>query len=236
MSQIRINKYLSQKGISSRRKAEELIKNGNVLVNGKPAIIGQKINDNDIVKVNEIELNQKIVELKYYLLNKPKKTICSLNDNFNRKTVIDLIDDSDYLFPIGRLDYDTTGVLLITNDGELANKLMHPSYEVERVYRARLNEPLTKKEFSFLNSNNVVLNGKISKQVIDQVDTKSYLISINEGSYHHIKKLFELVEKKVLDLKRVMFANLTCEKLMVGEYRKLTNHEIKQLKQLVSKK
>lgn len=229
---IRINKFLSKNGICSRRQAEVMILNNKVFVNNKVAYLGQKIFSNDIVRVDN-EIINKNIELKYYLLNKPKKTICSLKDNFGRTIVTDLIDDSDYLFPVGRLDYDTTGVLLITNDGDLANKLMHPSNRIRRVYRARLNEALTKEELLFLNSNSVIVNNKKSKQIVEQVNKKSYIVSINQGSYHHIKELFILVNKKVIDLKRIEFANLTCEKMMIGEYRKLKSHEIKQLKQLL---
>lgn len=229
---IRINKFLSQCGFSSRRQAEELIKNKKVIINNKIAILGQKIYEKDIVLVNQkqIEIKQ---EKKYYLINKPKKTLCTLKDNFNRQIIIDLIDDDDYLFPVGRLDYNTTGVLLITNDGELAHKLTHPSYNIKRVYRARLDQSLSKKELFFLNSNKVTINGKNSKQIIEQIDKKSYLVTLWEGSYHHVKKIFEQVNKKVYDLKRIEFAGLTCEKMPVGSYRSLKIHEIKLLKKIV---
>ena len=229
---IRINKFLSQCGFSSRRQAEELIKNKKVIINNKIAILGQKIYEKDIVLVNQkqIEIKQ---EKKYYLINKPKKTLCTLKDNFNRQIIIDLIDDDDYLFPVGRLDYNTTGVLLITNDGELAHKLTHPSYNIKRVYRARLDQSLSKKELFFLNSNKVTINGKNSKQIIEQIDKKSYLVTLWEGSYHHVKKIFEQLNKKVYDLKRIEFAGLTCEKMPVGSYRSLKIHEIKLLKKIV---
>ena len=229
---IRINKFLSQCGFSSRRQAEELIKNKKVIINNKIAILGQKIYEKDIVLVNQkqIEIKQ---EKKYYLINKPKKTLCTLKDNFNRQIIIDLIDDDDYLFPVGRLDYNTTGVSLITNDGELAHTLTHPSYNIKRVYRARLDQSLSKKELFFLNSNKVTINGKNSKQIIEQIDKKSYLVTLWEGSYHHVKKIFEEVNKKVYDLKRIEFAGLTCEKMPVGSYRSLKIHEIKLLKKIV---
>lgn len=232
MELIRINKLISQSGIASRREAEELIKKGKVLVNGKKAQLGQRVSWQDKIIINNQKVEKK-QELKYYLLNKPKKTICTLKDNFNRTRVVDLIEDDSYLFPVGRLDYDTTGVLLITNDGDLSNKLTHPSSEIEREYRARLNKKLSFEELNFLNKNSVIINGKISKQTVAQVGPKSYLVTIKEGSYHHVKKIFECVEKEVLDLKRISFASLTCEKMMIGEYRKLKSFEIKYLKSLV---
>ncbi|MBR3571372.1 MAG: rRNA pseudouridine synthase [Mycoplasmataceae bacterium] len=229
---IRINKFLSQCGFSSRRQAEELIKNKKVIINNKFAILGQKIYEKDVVLVNQKQIEIKH-EKKYYLINKPKKTLCTLKDNFNRQIITDLIDDNDYLFPVGRLDYNTTGVLLITNDGELAHKLTHPSFNIKRVYRARLDQSLSKKEILFLNSDKVIVNEKKSKQIIEQIDKKSYLVTLWEGSYHHVKKIFEQVNKKVYDLKRVEFAGLNCEKMPVGSYRSLKIHEIKLLKKLV---
>lgn len=230
---IRINKYLSQCGIASRRVAEELIFNKKVKVNGEFAILGQKIFETDTVLVNNkpVIFNENKI---YYLLNKPKKTICTLKDNFGREKVTDLINDDNYLFPIGRLDYNTTGVLIITNDGELANKLIHPSSEIKRIYRARLDKTLTHKELLFLNSPNVEVNGKPSLQVVEQVDTKSYLITLHQGSYHHIKELFKIVNRNVIDLKRIEFAGLTCEGMVVGSYRKLKPFEIKMLKKMVN--
>lgn len=232
MELIRINKLLSQAGISSRREAEELIKKGKIIVNGEKAILGQKVSWKDNIFVNGTKIEKK-QELKYYLLNKPKNTICTLKDNFNRTRVVDLIDDKSYLFPVGRLDYDTTGVLLITNDGELSNKLTHPSFGIIREYRARLDEKLDLEQLKFLNGDNVIVNNKKSKQFVNQVGPKSYLIVLKEGSYHHVKKIFEVVGKRVLDLKRISFASLTCEKMMIGEYRKLKPFEINILKSLV---
>ena len=233
MNEIRINKFLSQQGIVSRREAEKLILEGKILINDQVAKLGQKINSNDVIKINNQIIFHNPIEYKYYLLNKPKKTICSLKDNFQRQTVIDLIDDPDYLYPVGRLDYDTTGVLLITNDGEMANKLMHPSYQIIRIYRARLDSSLNFADLKFLNSHRVMVDNKQSIQKVEQVDKKTYLVTINQGHYHHIKKLFALVNKIVLDLKRVQFGFLTCEKMMVGEYRQLKSNEIKKLKALV---
>lgn len=235
---IRINKLLSQLGIASRRKTEKMILDKEIFVNNKIATLGQKINLNDKVKIKGkiIDTNLDNIKKKYYLLNKPKQTVCTLKDNFNRTIVTKLINDNDYLFPVGRLDYNTTGILLITNDGELSNKLIHPSSKIKRVYRTRLDSSLNLNELKFLNGNSVFINSKISLQCVKQVEKQSYLITISQGSYHHIKKIFELVNKKVIDLKRIEFASLTCEKLMVGQYRKLKINEIKKLKLLVNVK
>ncbi|MGL5732573.1 MAG: pseudouridine synthase [Metamycoplasmataceae bacterium] len=232
MEEIRIQKLISQAGVASRREAEELIKKGKVLINGKPVVLGQKAKESDEIIVNGKTL-PKIKEHKYYLINKPKKTVCTLKDNFNRTIITDLIDEEDYIYPVGRLDYNTTGVLILTNNGELANKLTHPSFEVIRKYRARLDDKLTKNELVYLNGDNIYVNGKLSKQSVELIESRTYLVTLREGSYHHIKKLFELVEREVVDLKRVEFAGLTVEKMMVGEYRRLKPLEVRALKKLV---
>ncbi len=232
MEEIRIQKIISQAGVASRREAEELIKKQKVSINGIIASLGQKAKSSDKIVVNGKEIPQQ-QDHKYYIINKPKKTICTLKDNFNRTIITDLIDEETYIYPIGRLDYNTTGVLLLTNNGELANRLAHPSFEVVRRYRARLDFKLDKNELIYLNGDNVIVNGKVSKQIIELIESKTYLITLREGSYHHIKKIFELVEREVIDLKRIEFAGLTVEKMMVGEYRKLKSTEVKSLKKLV---
>ncbi|MGL4251998.1 MAG: pseudouridine synthase [Metamycoplasmataceae bacterium] len=232
MKETRVQKLISHAGVASRREAEELIKKGQVLINGEPAVLGQKAKENDEIIVNGKVLPQ-IKEHKYYIINKPKKTVCTLKDNFNRTIITDLIDEEDYIYPVGRLDYNTTGALLLMNNGELANKLIHPSFEIVRKYRARLDNTLTKKELLYLNGDNIYVNGKLSKQNVELIESRTYLVTLKEGSYHHIKKLFELVEREVVDLKRVEFAGLTVEKLMVGEYRKLKALEVRALKKLV---
>ncbi|MGL5438188.1 MAG: pseudouridine synthase [Metamycoplasmataceae bacterium] len=235
INDIRVQKYISQAGIASRREAEKLIIEKKVKINGKIAELGDKVDKNDKVFVNGI-LIKEIPDLRYYLLNKPKKTICTLKDNLGRTLVTSLINDNNYLFPVGRLDFNTTGVLIITNDGDLAAKLTHPSYEIPRVYRARLNEKLTLNEIKFLNSDKVIVNEKKSKQEVLIIENRSYQVTLHEGSYHHVKKIFETVGKKVIDLKRVSFGGITCEKLMVGEYRNLKPFELKKLKMLVENK
>ncbi|UUD36613.1 rRNA pseudouridine synthase [Mycoplasmopsis citelli] len=226
----RIQKLLSQAGIASRREAESFIKAGRVTINGKVAQLGDKATFKDEILVDKKPIAPE--EHVYFVLNKPPKTVCTLKDNFNRTIVTDLIDTPYKIFPVGRLDYDTTGVLLLTNDGDLSNKLTHPSFEILRVYRARLNEPLSKEEFKRLNRP-LMINKTLSKQQIIQADTKSYFVILHVGTYHHVKKIFESVNKLVINLKRVEYAGITVEKLPVGHYRKLTLKEIKNLKNLV---
>lgn len=226
---IRINKYLSEIGFCSRRNAEELINQKKVTVNGELAHLGQKINEKDIVLVNGKTI-KKNYEKKYYLLNKPKNTICSLKDNFKRKTIFELIQDKDYLFSVGRLDYDTTGVIIITNDGELTNKLTHPSYQIERIYHVTIDHQLSKDDLLFLNNNKLLINNKSSKQKVEHIKNNEYLVHLWEGSYHHVKKIFEHLDKNVIALDRVSFAGIKYDNLKQGSYRLLTKKEVENLK------
>lgn len=225
----RLQKLLSQAGIASRREAENIIKAGRVKVNEKVAQLGDKASFKDRILVDNKPIARE--EKVYFVLNKPKNTICTLKDNFDRTLVTDLIDTPYKIFPVGRLDYDTTGVLLLTNDGDLSNKLTHPRYEIIRRYRVRLNTPLSDKELKLINQP-VPVNGTESIQSVYKLDTKSYLVSLTVGTYHHVKELFNYFDKTVVSLKRVEYAGITVEKIPEGEYRRLTIKEVKMLKLL----
>lgn len=197
------------------------------------AKLGDKASFQDEILVNNIPIKEE--EKVYYVLNKPKKTISTLKDNFNRTSVVDLMDIPYKIFPVGRLDYDTTGVLIMTNDGELTNKLLHPKYQIPRVYRARLNEQLNKIELKKLNGI-VKVNGVKSVQnvlPINEESPKSYFVILTQGTYHHVKELFKTVNKIVISLKRIEYAGITVDKMPLGTYRKLTIKEVKDLKNLV---
>ncbi|TDV23044.1 23S rRNA pseudouridine2605 synthase [Mycoplasmopsis mustelae] len=233
MQAIRLQKLLSQAGVASRREAEKLINDGHVKINGKIAKIGDKATFSDYILVKNKPIQQE--EKVYYVLNKPTKTVSTFKDNFDRTTVVDLLDVPYRVFPVGRLDYDTTGVLIMTNDGDLTNKLLHPKYKIPRVYRARLNEKLKFKELKTLNSIVKVNGVKSVQQVIPigEDSPKSYFVILTQGTYHHVKELFLTVNKTVINLKRVEYAGITVEKMRLGEYRKLTLKEVKMLKDLV---
>ncbi|QSF13711.1 pseudouridine synthase [Mycoplasma sp. Mirounga ES2805-ORL] len=235
MELARLQKIIAASGFCSRRRAEELIKDKRVTVNGNIASLGDKASVDDEIKVNNKLIVIKKNNFEYFILNKPRKTISSSNDEHNRQTVVDLINTKSRIVPVGRLDYNTTGVLLLTDDLEIVNKLTHPKYEIERVYRVRIDTPLTLKEFNELNSG-VGVNGKMSYQVVDQVEEKSYTVKLHVGSYHHVKKLFEHFDRKVLNLKRISFANLKVDKIAEGTYRKLTLKELKDLKAIIRSK
>ena len=230
----RLQKYLSFCGIASRRKSEELILAGKVKVNGKVVTeLGTKVSEKDEVEVENMEVYKK--EKEYYLLYKPEKTICSVSDEKGRTTVVDLIETDEKIFPVGRLDYDTTGLLLLTNDGELTNKLTHPKGFVEKTYIAKVSGIVTGKEIHELEEG-IELEGVKTKKAraklkkIDKKNNKSYVeLTITEGRNHQVKNMFAALGHKVLKLKRISYAFFDLEGMKIGEYRRLTTKEVEQL-------
>ena len=228
----RLQKVISNLGYTSRRKAEELIVNGKVLVNGEVVTeLGTKVKTSDIIQVEGMILdNQRNYE--YYLLNKPRGVITSASDEHGRKTVVDLIQTEARIYPVGRLDYDTTGVLILTNDGELTNKLTHPSSKIEKTYLAKVSGLVKGYEIKELRSG-VIIDGKKTapakvrlKKYDKKTDKSMVEITIYEGRNHQVKKMFESMHHDVVKLKRVKYANLDLTGLKSGEYRKLSNKEI----------
>ncbi len=230
----RLQKYLSSCGVASRRKSEELISTGHVKVNGVVVKeLGTKISVNDTITVDDIEIKKE--EKVYYLLYKPEKIICSVKDEKGRKTVIDLIDTNEKIFPVGRLDYDTSGVLLLTNDGELSNKLTHPSHNINKTYYAKLDGIINSKDINALEKG-ITLDGVKTKRAyakikkIDKKNNKSYVeLTITEGRNHQVKNMFAHFGYKVLKLKRISYEFLNLSGLSIGECRKLSTKEVKKL-------
>ena len=233
----RLQKIIANSGICSRRKAEEFILTGDVIVNGQVVKeLGTKVTAKDEIIVNGIKISNEKKE--YYLLNKPRGTISTTSDELGRKNICDLINTKTRIYPVGRLDYDTTGLILLTNDGELANILMHPSNEVPKTYLAKIKDNLTvaelhelKSGISIDNRKTKVLRIKIKKQDLEK---KNDLIeiTINEGRNHIIKRLFAAIHHDVIKLTRTKYAHLTLGNLRSGEYRLLSKEEIKELYEL----
>ena len=230
----RLQKVIANSGITSRRKAEELILNGKVKVNGRTIItLGTQVGVNDKVEVNGVLINKE--EKVYYLLNKPREVIASVTDDKGRKTVVDLIKDDKRIYPVGRLDYDTTGAIIITNDGEFANLMMHPKNEIDKCYIAKIEGELTPKELMTLKTGVVIdrvktKRARVKIRKVDKTNNTSIVeITIHEGKNHQVKKMFECVGHTVLKLKRERIAFLTLEGLKSGEYRKLSHKEVTTL-------
>jgi 23S rRNA pseudouridine2605 synthase len=231
---IRLNKYISNCGVCSRREADNLISEGRVEVNGKKIdALGTRINKSDTVMLdgNLLSISEKF----YVLLNKPKDHITTTNDPQGRKTVMDLIQDSsiDRLYPVGRLDRNTTGVLLFTNDGLLAQRLIHPSRRIKKIYAADLDRPLTKADHDKLLSGVSLEDGIMKADKVAYVDPKDATkigIEIHSGKNRIIHRTFEALGYKVKQLDRVIFAGLDKQKLQRGKWRILTEKELNQLK------
>ena len=227
----RLQKVIAASGVASRRKAEELITAGKVKVNGEVVTeLGTKVTDKDRVEVNGEILSKETKE--YYLLNKPRGVVTTTSDDKGRKTVVDLIPTSARIYPVGRLDYDTTGVLLLTNDGEFANILMHPTSEVDKVYMAKLKGIIKGEQINTL-KDGVMLDDtlvKASRVKLKKVDQKTNTcmvqITIHEGKNHQVKRMFEAVGYEVLKLKREREAFFDLKDLQSGEFRKLTPKEV----------
>lgn len=227
----RIQKVMASSGVASRRKSEELIKEGKVKVNGIVVTeLGTKVSPSDTIEVNGNIIEKE--EKEYYLLNKPRGVISATTDDKGRTTVVDLIDTSKRIFPVGRLDYDTTGVLLLTNDGDFANILMHPNNKIEKVYIAKLEGIINKEQIDKLKKG-INLDGKIvksSKVKLKKFDveknTSIVEITIHEGLNHQVKRMFDQVGLKVSKLKRKRVGIFILEGLQSKEYRKLTPKEV----------
>lgn len=235
----RLQKVIAASGIASRRHAEELIKQGRVKVNGETVTeLGSKVSGSDTVTVDGKMLRKE--EKEYYILNKPRGVVTTSSDEKGRKTVIDLIDTDARIYPVGRLDYDTTGILILTNDGEFANYLMHPKNNIEKVYMAKVEGMIKGRDIHLL-ENGVEIDGiKTSKaraklRKFDKDTNTSFVeLTIHEGRNHQVKKMFEAIGFRVEKLKRERIAFLDLKGLKSGEYRKLNIKEIKKLYDLAN--
>lgn len=237
----RLQKVIANSGVTSRRKAEELILNGKVKVNGRTIItLGTQVSSSDKIEVNGMLINKE--EKVYYLLNKPREVIASVTDDKGRKTVVDLIEEDKRIYPVGRLDYDTTGAIILTNDGEFANLMMHPKNEIDKCYVAKIEGELTPKELMTLKTGVIIdkvktRRSRVKVRKVDKTSNTSIVeITIHEGKNHQVKKMFEAVGHTVLKLKRERIAFLTLDGLKSGEYRKLNHKEVTTLYSLAVNK
>ncbi|WP_288529134.1 pseudouridine synthase [uncultured Secundilactobacillus sp.] len=239
----RLQKVMAHAGVASRRGAEALITSGHVKVNGEVVkTLGVKVGVHDRILVDETPIQQEMPI--YLLLNKPRQVVSTVTDDKHRKTVIDLLDGavSERVYPVGRLDYDTTGLLLLTNDGELANRLTHPRYEVEKTYVGKVQGIPTNEQLKQLRVG-VLVDGHKSapakaKLLSTNDDRKTAIVSltIHEGKNHQVKKMFQAVGHPVMKLKRETYAFLTLDGVSAGDFRQLNPEEVKQLKRMVTDK
>ena len=225
---MRLNAYLARAGVASRRGADRLIKDGKVTVNGRPAELNDDISEGDVVELNGKKVQ--VQNLRYILLYKPTGYITTLKDPHGRRKVADLIHIPERVVPVGRLDYDTTGALLLTNDGELANKLMHPSFEIDKVYEAEVQETISEKILNMLSIGVELEDGKTAPARAVKLANNKIELTIHEGRNHQVKRMLDAVRMTVIKLHRSKFGPLNLNALKTGEWRDLTPDEIAQLK------
>lgn len=231
----RLQKFIANSGYTSRRKAEELIKDGKVMVNGNVVSeLGFKVSGNDLVSIDGEVIN-KNNNYVYYLLNKPRLVLSTVSDNLGRKTVLDIVKVSERVYPIGRLDYDTTGLIILTNNGELANLLMKPRNNVYKTYVAKIDGILNEDDFKKMRKG-VLIDGRklmldnVKVKKIDKLKNTSLVeVTIHEGRNHIVRKLFENLGYDVKKLHRSSYAFLNVDDLKSGEYRALSTKEVKKL-------
>ena len=232
---MRINKYLALCGVASRRECDKLIYEGKVTINGKKAQLGSDVGTGDIVIYEGREL--KICKHEYYILNKPKGYICSVKDDKGRKTVLDLMpQNTGRIYPVGRLDYDSEGLLILTTDGELAQHLTHPSNQIPKTYLVKIEGTLTEAGLNPIRSG-IDIGGYVTKKCKAHIveTNKEYTkihITITEGKNREIRRMFEAIGKTVTLLKRIKVGELTLRGLDRGSYRKLSQEEIAYLMML----
>ncbi|CAG9622337.1 23S rRNA pseudouridine(2605) synthase RluB [Sutcliffiella rhizosphaerae] len=237
----RLQKVIAHAGIASRRKAEELIQEGKVKVNDKTVQeLGVKVGPSDKIEVAGVPVERE--EPVYFLLYKPRGVISSVSDDKGRKVVTDFFPYiKERIYPVGRLDFDTSGLLLMTNDGEFANALMHPKSELEKIYVAKLKGIPTKEAIKKLERGIKLEDGKTAPAKIKMLsiekkkNTSIYEISIHEGRNRQVRRMFEAIGHPVMKLKRERYGFLTLQGLSAGDARELTPHEVKQMRVLASK-
>lgn len=232
---MRINKYLAERGIASRRHADAMIESGRVYINGERAKLGTDVTEEDEITVDGNVIENTEIKPEYYLMNKPKGIICTVADDRGRKTVMDLLPpDVGRVFPIGRLDYDTEGLLLLTNDGDLAFRLTHPTNEIPKTYMAKIEGTLTEKDLNPIRSG-IELDGVLTKKCKAHIveTNKTYTkvhITITEGKNRQVRRMFEAIGKNVILLRRVSIGQLKLSGMDRGQIRPLTEQEIAYLK------
>ena len=233
----RLQKRIAESGVCSRRKAEELITAGKVKVNGVViTLLGTKVSYNDVIEVDGKIIEKE--EKKYYVINKPRGVVCTASDDRGRKTILDILPErikQERIYPIGRLDYDTKGVLLLTNDGEFMNAMVGPKSGIEKEYLARVKGIMTMTDVKKL-TEGVVLNGKKTLPAVVEIvsfdrehGSSLVKIIITEGNYHQVKEMFKSIDHEVKKLTRVRFGNITVNNLKEGEIKVLSIHEVKTL-------
>lgn len=231
----RLQKFLAEAGVASRRKSEELINQGRVKVNGKTATLGIKVTSDDIVELDEKRVQKQSEEKVYILLNKPMGYVTTVKDEYDRPTVMELVPNDKRIVPVGRLDMYTSGALILSNDGDFVYRVTHPSKKINKTYRAKVNGKVTEQELQKLRDGVRIEDYVTSKAKVDfieyeeKTDRSIVEVTIHEGRNRQVRKMFEQIGKEVWRLHRTKIGNLGVEDLKLGKYRYLSKAEVAQI-------
>jgi len=230
---IRLNKYLSEIGYCSRRAGDKLIESGRVFINGEVATIGQKICRNDELKVDDNVLKAKKKKKIYLALNKPIGIVCTTDTRVEKDNIIDFINYPDRIFPIGRLDKPSTGLILLTNDGNIVNKILRTEHNHEKEYLVKVDKPLSQTIIDRMSNGVPILDTITRKCKIKKFGTNEFKIILTQGLNRQIRRMCEYFNYKVVSLERIRIMNIKLD-LPVGEYRELTKEELNSLNKLIN--
>ena len=225
----RINKFLSEVGYCSRRQADGLIEQGRIYVNKKPAKMGMKVSEDDMIEVDGEKINQSKKKKIFISLNKPKGVVCTTNAGVEENNIIDFLNFPERVFPIGRLDKSTTGLILLTNDGETANKILKTANDNEKEYLVKVNRPIPLSVLREMSEGVPILNKKTKKCVVEKVKTNQFKIILTQGLNRQIRRMCDYFDYKVVALQRIRIMNIKLD-IPEGKYRLLTEGEIKLLR------
>ena len=225
----RINKFLSEVGYCSRRQADGLIDQGRIYVNKKPAKMGMKVSEDDMIEVDGEKINQSKKKKIFIALNKPRGVVCTTNAGVEENNIIDFLNFPERVFPIGRLDKSTTGLILLTNDGETANKILKTANDNEKEYLVKVNRPIPVSVLREMSEGVPILNKKTKKCVIEKVKTNQFKIILTQGLNRQIRRMCDYFDYKVVALQRIRIMNIKLD-IPEGKYRLLTEGEIKLLR------
>mgnify|MGYP006144646149 FL=1 len=225
----RINKFLSEVGYCSRRQADGLIEQGRIYVNKKPAKMGMKVSEDDMIEVDGEKINQSKKKKIFIALNKPKGVVCTTNAGVEENNIIDFLNFPERVFPIGRLDKSTTGLILLTNDGETANKILKTANDNEKEYLVKVNRPIPLSVLKEMSEGVPILNKKTKKCVVEKIKTNQFKIILTQGLNRQIRRMCDYFDYKVVSLQRIRIMNIKLD-IPEGKYRMLTDNEIKLLR------
>ena len=230
----RINKYLSEIGYCSRRQADKLIEQGRIMVNSKEAVMGYKVQKDDVIHVDGEKIKHKKSKRIFIALNKPKGVVCTTNAGVEENNIIDFIKFRERIFPIGRLDKTTTGLILLTNDGDTANKILKTAYNNEKEYLVRVNRPISEAVLKEMSEGVSILGKKTRKCKVEKLKSTEFKIILTQGLNRQIRRMCEYFDFRVLSLKRVRIMNIKLD-VKEGKYRLLNDKEIFELTNMLKK-